>query len=547
MKLRVLIVTEASFLSTGYAVYTREVLKRIHATNQFELAELSCYCSDDDNRKSSIPWRVYPNLPKSGNDDEKRIYDSSPLNNFGAWKFEAVCLDFKPHLIITIRDHWMDSFTITSPFRKCYNLLMMVPADGEPLNRQWIADYATCDAVTSYTDWGGQLLLKQTGGKINYLGSTPPAADEIFHPIENKREHKAKYGLDQYYLIGTVMRNQKRKLFPDLFLSFRKFLDISGRKDILLYCHTPYPDKNPWNIPELINDYALSNKVLMTYRCNPMRGGCGLAFPSLFSDFIKVCPRCHKLNATTADVNNGVDNQTLAEIYNLFDLYIQYSCMEGFGMTQAEAAACGVPVMSLDYSGNSDVVRKVGGIPLKPIAFSKEIETGRLMAIPDNSFTINEFIKFFSLSDSKQQDLAENSRKSYLKNYSYDKTAAKYMMYFSSLQPEVLEQRWNYPPNTQESEQLDEQKLKQLATFDYTKWLILNVMREPQYLGSYFHSRLIKDLNYGCSTSGGNMGYFNDLSAFGEVPLQVFTREQAYEVCKRIADNRNNWERARCQ
>lgn len=547
MKLRVLFCTEATYLSTGYAVFSKEVIKRLYQHPSLEIAELACYCSPEEPRRNLIPWKHYPNLPSLDNEEEKRIYESNPLNSFGAWKFEQICLDFKPHVVIVIRDPWMDNFVVTSPFRDCYNLLMMAPVDAIPLSPQWISEYSTADALTSYTDWGGQVLLNQTGGEINYLGSTPPAADSVFKPVTDKKKHKEKFGLENTTIIGTVMRNQKRKLFPDLFLSFRELLNRTN-KNLLLYCHTPYPDRNPWDIPGLLNEYGLSNKVLFTYKCKDTenRGGCGYAFPSFFSDYVKVCPNCGSLNAMTADVNNGVNNEFLVGLYNLFDIYIQYSCMEGFGMTQAEAAACGVPVMSLDYSGNSDVVRKVGGVPLQPLALQKEIETSRMMAVPNNADTVQKLISFLNLDENSVEDLRKKTREEYSKNYSYDTTASKFLYYFSSLNPEVLEQNWKKPADIQQSEVVSEQ-INQLSNSEFSKWLILNVMKHPKFLGSYFHLKMLKDINYGCTTGGTGDNYANDFSAFGEAKTRGFSRQEAYDYCKMIRDNKNFWEQMRTQ
>ena len=41
---------------------------------------------------------------------------------------------------------------------------------------------------------------------------------------------------------------------------------------------------------------------------------------------------------------------------NTFDLYVQYANSEGFGLPQVEAAGCGIPVASVDYSAMSSVV-----------------------------------------------------------------------------------------------------------------------------------------------------------------------------------------------
>ena len=49
---------------------------------------------------------VYSNTPS--NDQERKIYDSNPNNAFGLWRFNHVVLDFKPDIVLTYRDPWMD-------------------------------------------------------------------------------------------------------------------------------------------------------------------------------------------------------------------------------------------------------------------------------------------------------------------------------------------------------------------------------------------------------------------------------------------------------
>ena len=89
----------------------------------------------------------------------------------------------------------------------------------------------------------------------------------MYKPVEDKRKHKQFVGLDpDCKIIGTVMRNQRRKLYPDLFEAFKKFLDKAEDKNYYLYCHTSYPDLG-WDIPELLNEHGIGSKVLFTYIC----------------------------------------------------------------------------------------------------------------------------------------------------------------------------------------------------------------------------------------------------------------------------------------
>ena len=273
-KKRILFCGEATYLNTGYATYNREVLKRLYQTGKYELAEFAGYGSLQDPRSREIPWKFYGVLPEKNNPEQQEEYDSVPTNQFGEWKFEPVLLDFQPDIVCDIRDFWMMDFQERSPYRSYFKWAIMPTVDAAPQNEQWMATYCGADAVFSYSDWGGEILKKESNGKIKYIKSAPPSADAAYQPVLDKKAHKESMGFSEATLIiGTVMRNQRRKLFPDLFDAFRQFLDITDKKNVFLYCHTSYPDLG-WDIPKLINQYGLSNKLIFTYVCPD----CGHAF-----------------------------------------------------------------------------------------------------------------------------------------------------------------------------------------------------------------------------------------------------------------------------
>lgn len=540
MKLRILWNSEATYLSTGYSTYCREVLKRLHATGKYELLEYASYGNKYDRRIHDVQWDIFPVLPDEHDPAQKAEYESHPINQFGAWRFEEACNDFKPHVVFDLRDFWMMAYQANSPFRKCYNLVWMPTVDAHPQNHEWVEKYSKCDAIFTYSDWAIDVLREQAGEKINIIGSTPPGADVIFKPVGSKLEHKKQFGLEKYNIIGTVMRNQRRKKFPDLMMAFKKFLDKSENKNYLLYLHTGYPDKSPWDIPSYINQLGLSTKVLMTYICNK----CGVSKPMFYSDYGTPCKNCGEGMLSTANVHSGVDNATLASIYNLFDVYIQYANSEGFGLPQVEAAACGVPVMSVDYSAMSDVVRKLKGTPLTPKALDIELESGCNRAIPDNDLTANELYNFFLLPSVVRLRKGFEARKAYETHYGYDKTADKFMKYFDSLNAEALNNRWLSEPRILPIAQYNE-----MPTVDnnhYAEWIITQVLGEPQYIGSYMHSRLIKELNYGSSLGGIGGLYFNEDSFINSEPKHSpFNRQIAYNHFSALARMRNHWEQKR--
>jgi glycosyltransferase involved in cell wall biosynthesis len=130
----------------------------------------------------------------------------------------------------------------------------MPTVDAEPQNHQWINTYSTADAVFAYSEFGRDTMLNQSN-KIKFVDIASPCASDKFYPIEDKANLRKEFGIDPNAIIfGTVMRNQRRKLYPDLFKAFRMFLDNNpSMTNVYLYCHTGYPDVG-WEIPDLIKE-----------------------------------------------------------------------------------------------------------------------------------------------------------------------------------------------------------------------------------------------------------------------------------------------------
>ena len=545
-KKRILFCSEATFLNTGYATYTREILNYLHSTNKYELAELAAYGHRHDQRGSNLPWKYYGVAPDDKcSKEEHEAYNSIPTNQFGEFIFNDVCLDFKPDVVCDIRDFWMLDFAERSPFRKFFKWAIMPTVDAAPQARQWIATYANADACFTYSDWAGRVLIDQSGGKINYLGSAPPSADSAYQPIENKEALRQSLGIDiNANIVGTVMRNQRRKLYPDLFIAFKKLLNlVPNPEKYFLYCHTSYPDLG-WDLPELIQEHDLASKVYFTYMCPDTHQ----PFPSLFRGAVTVSPYTQKYGATLSSVKNGASYQHLAMIMNLFDLYVQYANCEGFGLPQVEAAACGIPVMSTDYSAMESVVRQLEGTPLTPKALYKELETGCMRAVPDNDLAAQKFIEFFSKTKEERSELGKNTRRMFEKHFQWHMSGGQWEKYFDSVEILPEEQTWKSPPRiANPANMLSEEQLKGISNYQQlAQWLIVEVLREPEKLNTFLEARLTRDLTYKTSTATTGGMYYNESSAaFDGKRLTPFSLEDAYKHFSSMCRGRNHWEQKR--
>lgn len=546
-KKRILFCSEATFLNTGYATYTREILNYLHSTGKYELAEMASYGEQNDPRAQNIPWKFYGVVPGANSSKEdKEQYQHHSTAQFGELAFESVCLDFKPDIVCDIRDFWMLDFQERSPFRPFYKWCIMPTVDARPQARQWIATYQSADACLTYSEWAGEVLKEQSGGKINYIGISPPSAHSAYRPAQDKVALRKSMGLDpSLKIVGTVMRNQRRKLYPDLFAAFRLLLDsVEDNSKYMLYCHTSYPDLG-WDIPELLQQYELSSKVLFTYICQQTNQ----PFVSLFRGAITQSPYTNQYCAVLSNVKSGAEYEDLAKIINLFDLYVQYANCEGFGLPQVEAAACGVPVMATDYSAMESVIKNLNGIPVKPKALYKELETGCLRAVPDNELAAQLMKSFFEKSEEERKAIGKETRELFLKHYRWEQSGSAWENYFDSVEilPDHL--TWNSPPRIRRPEPKPESIPNNINNNTLAKWLISQVLCEPEKLNTYLEARLTRDLMYKTHTSLTGGMYFNESSAAfdGKQGRSYFDFNVAYDHMLALCNRRNYWEHKRIE
>ena len=321
------------------------------------------------------------------------------------------------------------------------------------------------------------------------------------------------------------MRNQRRKLYPDLFEAFSLLLKkVDSPEKYFLYCHTSYPDMG-WDIPELLQQYNLSSKVYFTYVCGDTRK----PFPSLFRGAVAESPYSGKFTATLANVKNGIDYAELSSIINLFDLYVQYANCEGFGLPQVEAAA-------------------FGGIPITPKALYKELETGCLRAVPDNELAAEKFFEFFQKPKNIRKTLGFKTRQAFLEHFQWNKSGKKWEDYFDSIEIIPDKSGWLSPPMLNQPKPKP-QSIENIKHDDLAKWLIKEVLCEPDKINSFMQARLTRDLLYGCSNSTTGGMYFNESSASfdGKNMRNPFNFDMAYDHFVSLCQRKNYWENRRKQ
>ena len=502
-----------------------ELLTRLQKTGKYELAELATYGKPEDPRINYLPWKVYPVIPREGDAAEHQAFNSRPDAQFGSWKFEQVCLEFKPDCVLDFRDcQWMSTYQLTSPLRQYYSLLWMPTVDSFPQMDDWVNQYVMADKLLAYSNFGFNTLKKLVGEeKLGCVASPGVNMDDM--RILDKKEIRSKYGLSQdINIIGMVARNQIRKLFPDLFKMFRLFLDKAPQEladKTFLHIHTGFPDQG-WDIPRLLKECGLSHKVYFTYICR----ACGQVTISKWNDYKLNCKKCAAPGAVFfTNPAFGVDKKTLCEIYNLHDLYVQYAGLEGCGIPILEAAACGVPVCVVPFSAMEDFPVTLSAYPIKIAKYMCEDKSHRTWAFPDNENFAEELIKL--MKPNLLKFWGEQTKELCKQHYNWDDSAKLWEITIDNMPP--AKRKWDDPPLQEVPPNVDNNSPDHIFVRD----CINNIGMAPFLSDGLMYNRFMRDL-YNCSVQEGNH----------HVP---YTRQNVVSTCEQIRQGILFWERERCR
>lgn len=534
MKKRILWVGECSYKGTGYGTYAYEVLSRLHKTGKYEIFELGTHGDVNQSAARSIPWTVFQNEPKGNDQEENARFNSVECHQYGAWMFDQVCCQVKPHVVLDIRDWYMLAFVEQSPARRFFHWAIMPAVDSAPQHQRFIETYTSADAVFGYTDWAVEVLSKQSNGKINLCGTASPGVDtQVFQPF-NRAANRNRLAIeDDAFVVGTVMRNQERKRYPELLAGFARFLkevpEEVARKSYL-YLHCSYPDGG-WDIPTLIKRHGLGSRILMTYMCD----ACGATYPSFFQGARSYCQSCGRFEVRNPHVRRPIDRATLAMLYNSFDVYVQYSDCEGFGMPVAEAAACGINTMAVDHSAMSDVIRKVSGTPIRLLANRVQHGDGGSRAIPDEDDFVGKLLEFSSLPKMVKESRGIRGREGVLQHFDFDKTASVWMNHIDNLDIWEKEELWNsspayHRPNTQIPNSLTDES--------FVRWCISEIAGRPDMAKSMLAAGMASDLSMGSRESFDGRGKSRSRRT-------LYTREDVAREAMEMCNRWNTWERMR--
>lgn len=485
MNKKILFCTESSHIKSGFGNYTYAMLSRLHRDG-YDVAELSSY--RDYKHPKTEPWKIYPAaLPKDHPNYKEYMSDGS--NQFGRFVFDYVLLDYRPDIVIDFRDFWMFAYQEVSPLRPFYHWIVAPTIDSVPLPINAQHNINNANTVLTHTNWAQQQLkllnINNLKGVINDSVDT-----DIFKPMD-RNNIRIKYNIsDNSFIIGAVLRNQQRKLIPDILSVVRQIIDNNLDKNILLYLHTSYPEVNGWNLPELLIEYNLLNNTIFTYRCKK----CSHMCIGKFQSHKNLCEKCGSVT-TMASVTNGVTQEELAEIYNLFDIYLQYAICEGFGIPQVEAVACGIPLITMNHGAMAEIGHKLDAILVDIEREFRDINTNGVRAYPNNAHTVTIINKLLRTTKIERERIGSHSREILLNNYSWDITYNTLCDIANNITLSGLHGQWDIPERISISGQLD-------VDYDgdnekFVRYMVVDIIKDNFLMNTSYIQNMIYNLDNG--------------------------------------------------
>lgn len=211
-----------------------------------------------------------------------------------------------------------------------------VPVEGVGLPPQWAALWQTLRPV-AMSRFGAEQIARITG-------ATPPViyhgvnTDEFYpatpkHPIRignlvlrDRKACRKALGIEQDAIwLFRADRNMPRKGYAALLRSMAPVLAHNPKVRLLLHCRTA---DEGGNLHDQRSKYPKD-----------------IASRIVFTGF--------------HDAYGGAPRAALAALYNAADIYVSSSA-EGFGLTIAEALACGIPAVGLNFSSVPEVIGPAG-------------------------------------------------------------------------------------------------------------------------------------------------------------------------------------------
>ena len=391
---------------TGFGKNARNILLALHNDPDIEVIEAGNgvkYGSD-----LLTPWESYGTHPTDpavlnfiqGDPSKER------MASYGFYTIDDIVEKCNPDVYLGIEDIWAFGEYTKKPWWNKINKVLWTTLDSLPILDQALQMEPHCDKMLVWASFA-EKAMSELGHKN--VGTLHGAVDySYFRPLENRKEIRKKFGLEDQYVIGYVFKNQLRKSVPNLLQGFKIFKEKNPEVKTKLLLHTDWGERG-WDIPKYIKEMGIDPAdVLSTYVCH----SCDFYYVAPYQGEDKNCPRCKREKTfKTKTSNKGVGERELNEIYNCMDVYCHPFTSGGQELPIQEAKAAGLITLVTEYScGTDSCYENQGGIPLKWNEY-REPHTQFIKASTCPNDIATQLEKVYCMEETDQCIMASNAMK----------------------------------------------------------------------------------------------------------------------------------------
>jgi hypothetical protein len=423
-KKRVLVLTDYAGAFTGFGKQCKLLLTYLYKTQKYEILNAAQGVQTNEIFNKKYPWKTVGVLPNDPNKIHQINQDPNLARNaaYGVLELNNIVKDFKPDVIFSINDTWGSQFVVDLPFFDTIPTVCWNTFDSLPLLPDTIERAVKIKNYWTWSDFARKEFHKL--GFTHVKNQYPLVNTNNFYklPISKIEEIKNRFGIPQNsFIIGFVFRNQLRKLINTQIEAYSLFKKHNPEvKNTFLYTHTHYGEG--WDIHRLCQQYGVDPKeILCTYICKETLQ----YFIAPYHGQDIENPVTKNKTLITANVQLGVTDEQLNEIYNIFSLYSHPATSGACELPCVEAALTEKIITTCDYSFGEDIIEhNKGSLPIK-FTFYTEHGTQFLKSQPSPYELSKIFKKVYEMKPQTRHEMEKSSKKWATDNYSIETNGLK--------------------------------------------------------------------------------------------------------------------------
>lgn len=356
-KLRILISSNTPYSYSGYASTLNEIYLQIRDEG-YPLA-LSNFFGQEGYMREIDGIVHYPKMNNPYGDDAMLFHGK----------------DFKADIVISNQDTWPLDYNLLKQINRW---VPWVPIDHDPIPPSIVERMRLAYRIVTCSKFGYE-QLKSFGIHSTYIPYS--VNTEIFKPLDKVALRK-KFGVpEDGFVFGMVAANKDlppRKSFQEVMDAFKMFLQ--KHPNAYLYLNVPMGNSQGFPILEYAKILGIAERVLHNDNYN------------IFFKFGK---------------------DAVAEIINTFDVSLNPSISEGFGLNCIESQSCGIPVIVNDFTSMPELITEKTGWKSK-VAHKRFTHLSSYVGEPD---TQDLYEKMELAFKADRVEMGKEARKHILENY----------------------------------------------------------------------------------------------------------------------------------